>query len=103
MSDNDSSESDTSGPESPPSEKDNENKGPTAGKHINRTRKSGLLSFRNIAVLAILTVGGAVGYEIWKNPDLIGPSRLSRTPNVDDTPAGDQLRTSERYQDNLRQ
>ena len=35
--------------------------------------------------------------------DQIGPSRLSRKPNVDDTPAGDQLRTSERYQDNLRQ
>lgn len=70
---------------------------------IQRKRKGGLLSFRNIAILTVLIVGGAIGYEVWKNPDLIGPSRLSRTPNVDDTPAGDQLRTSERYQDNLRQ
>lgn len=70
---------------------------------INRERKRGLLSFRNIAVLTVLVVGGAVGYEVWKNPELIGPSRVAGTPNVDDTPAGDQLRTSERYQDNLRQ
>jgi intracellular multiplication protein IcmE len=53
--------------------------------------------------LTVLVVGGAVGYEVWKNPELIGPSRVAGTPNVDDTPAGDQLRTSERYQDNLRQ
>lgn len=70
---------------------------------INRERKRGLLSFRNIAFLTVLVVGGAVGYEVWKNPELIGPSRVAGTPNVDDTPAGDQLRTSERYQDNLRQ
>jgi intracellular multiplication protein IcmE len=70
---------------------------------VTRGRRGGLLSFRNIALLTILVVGGAVGYEIWKNPDLIGPSRVAGTPNVDDTPAGDQLRTSERYQDNLRQ
>lgn len=70
---------------------------------INRERKRGLLSFRNIAVLTVLVVGGAVGYEVWKNPELIGPSHVAGTPNVDDTPAGDQLRTSERYQDNLRQ
>lgn len=74
----------------------------TAGR-ITRGRKGGLLSFRNIALLTVLVVGGAVGYEVWKNPDLIGPSRVAGTPNVDDTPAGDQLRTSERYQDNLRQ
>lgn len=72
-------------------------------RHINRERKGGLLSFRNIAVLTVLVVGGAVGYEVWKNPELIGPSKVAGTPNVDDTPAGDQLRTSERYQDNLRQ
>lgn len=66
-------------------------------------RKGGLLSFRNIALLTVLVVGGAVGFEVWKNPDLIGPSRVAGTPNVDDTPAGDQLRTSERYQENLRQ
>ncbi|PVA09057.1 hypothetical protein DC366_15990 [Pelagivirga sediminicola] len=70
---------------------------------VARVRKGGLLSFRNMALLTILAVGGAVGYELWKNPELIGPSRLAGTPNVDDTPAGDQLRTSERYQDNLRQ
>ncbi len=70
---------------------------------INRVRKRGLLSFRNFAFLTVLVVGGAVGYEVWKNPELIGPSRFAGTPNVDDTPAGDQLRTSERYQDNLRQ
>ena len=73
-----------------------------ANRRINRNGKKGLLSFRNIALLTILTASGAVGYEIWKNPDLIAPSKLSQTPNVDDTPAGDQLRTSERYQDNLR-
>jgi len=70
---------------------------------VTRGRKGGLLSFRNIALLTVLIVGGAVGFEVWKNPDLIGPSRVAGTPNVDDTPAGDQLRTSERYQDNLRQ
>ena len=70
---------------------------------VTRGRKGGLLSFRNIALLTVVVVGGAVGVEVWKNPDLIGPSRVAGTPNVDDTPAGDQLRTSERYQDNLRQ
>lgn len=74
---------------------------PRAGRVI-RARKRGLLSFRNMALLAILAVGGAVGYEVWKNPELIGPSRVAGTPNVDDTPAGDQLRESERYRDNLR-
>ncbi|MCQ0090587.1 hypothetical protein [Roseovarius sp. M141] len=74
---------------------------PRAGRVI-RERKRGLLSFRNMALLAILAVGGAVGYEVWKNPELIGPSRVAGTPNVDDTPAGDQLRDSERYRDNLR-
>lgn len=73
------------------------------GGRVTRGRKGGLLSFRNIALLTVLIVGGAVGFEVWKNPDLIGPSRVAGTPNVDDTPAGDQLRTSERYQDNLRQ
>lgn len=77
--------------------------GPQTARHINRTRKRGLLSFRNIALLTVLVVGGAVGYEVWRNPELIGPSKVAGTPNVDDTPAGDQLRTSERYQDNLRQ
>ncbi|MBO6727842.1 MAG: hypothetical protein JJ911_19445 [Rhizobiaceae bacterium] len=70
---------------------------------VDRRSRSGLLSFRNVAILTILIVGGAVGYEVWRNPDLIAPSRVAGTPNVDDTPAGDQLRTSERYQDNLRQ
>ncbi|WP_113913376.1 DotG/IcmE/VirB10 family protein [Roseovarius dicentrarchi] len=69
---------------------------------VTRGRRSGPLSFRNMALLTILAVGGAVGYEIWKNPELIGPSRVAGTPNLDDTPAGDQLRDSERYQDNLR-
>lgn len=73
------------------------------GGRVTRGRKGGLLSFRNIALFTVLFVGGAVGFEVWKNPDLIGPSRVAGTPNVDDTPAGDQLRTSERYQDNLRQ
>ena len=72
-------------------------------RRVTRGGKGGLLSFRNIALLTVLVVGGAVGFEVWKNPDLIGPSRVAGTPNVDDTPAGDQLRTSERYQDNLRQ
>ncbi len=90
-------------PKAPQVEKSNENNASKGAARINRTRRGGLLSFKNIAILTILIVGGAVGYEIWKNPGLIGPSRLSRTPNVDDTPADDQLRTSERYQDNLRQ
>mgnify|MGYP005987618223 CR=1 FL=1 len=75
----------------------------THSARVTRGRKRGFLSFRNVALLTILAVGAAVGYEIWKNPDLIGPSRVAGTPNVDDTPAGDQLRDSERYQDNLRQ
>lgn len=86
-----------------PAEDANEASSDRGSSRINRERKRGLLSFRNIAVLTVLVVGGAVGYEIWKNPELIGPSRVAGTPNVDDTPAGDQLRTSERYQDNLRQ
>lgn len=72
-------------------------------RRVTRGRTGGLLSFRNVALLTVLVVGGAVGFEVWKNPDLIGPSRVAGTPNLDDTPAGDQLRTSERYQDNLRQ
>lgn len=97
----------------PNENKDEANNGPAAnsadtadpakGGRVTRGRKGGLLSFRNIALLTVLIVGGAVGFEVWKNPDLIGPSRVAGTPNVDDTPAGDQLRTSERYQDNLRQ
>ncbi|MDF1670187.1 MAG: DotG/IcmE/VirB10 family protein [Roseovarius sp.] len=87
------------GPAVDPAEKLNQG----GARQINRERKRGLLSFRNVALLTIVVVGGAVGYEVWKNPDLIGPSRVAGTPNVDDTPAGDQLRTSERYQDNLRQ
>ncbi|MCQ0090341.1 DotG/IcmE/VirB10 family protein [Roseovarius sp. M141] len=75
----------------------------TSAGRVTRGRKGGLLSLRNMALLTIVAVGGAVGYEIWKNPELIGPSRVAGTPNVDDTPAGDQLRDSERYQDNLRQ
>ncbi len=97
----------------PNENKDEANNGPAAnsadttdrakGGRVTRGRNGGLLSFRNIALLTVLIVGGAVGFEVWKNPDLIGPSRVAGTPNVDDTPAGDQLRTSERYQDNLRQ
>jgi intracellular multiplication protein IcmE len=90
-------------PEDNPSKKGNENNASKGASRISRTRRGGLLSFRNIAILTVLIVGGAVGYEIWKNPELVGPSWLSRPPNVDDTPAGYQLRTSERYQDNLRQ
>lgn len=103
MIDDDTPESDASDADSTRTDKDNDNNASKGAARISRTRKGGLLSFRNVAMLAILIVGGAVGYEVWKNPDLIGPSRLSRTPNVDDTPAGDQLRTSERYQDNLQQ
>jgi intracellular multiplication protein IcmE len=72
-------------------------------RRVTRRRKSGHSSFGNSALVTVLVVGEAVGFEDWKNPDLIGPSRVAGTPNVDDTPAGDQLRTSERYQDNLRQ
>lgn len=75
----------------------------TKAGRVTRRPRGGLLSFRNFALLSVLVVGGAVGYEVWKNPELIGPSRVAGTPNVDDTPAGDQLRDSERYQDNLRQ
>jgi intracellular multiplication protein IcmE len=101
MIDDDTPENDASDADSTRTDKDNENNASKGAARISRTRRGGVLSFKNIAILAILIVGGAVGYEVWKNPDLIGPSRLSRTPNVDDTPAGDQLRTSERYQDNL--
>ncbi|GFE66972.1 DotG/IcmE/VirB10 family protein [Litoreibacter roseus] len=71
-------------------------------RRIERPRSRGLLSFRNVALLSVLAVGGAVGFELWRNPDLIGDSRISGPPNVNTTPAGDQLRTSERYEDNLR-
>jgi intracellular multiplication protein IcmE len=101
MNDDDTPEGDASDADSTQTDKDNENNASKGAARISRARKGGLLSFKNIAILAILIVGVAVGYEVWKNPDLIGPSRVSRTPTVDDTPAGDQLRTSERYQDNL--
>lgn len=103
MSDTDNENSGALDVEVSSDEKSNENNSFSEHRRVNRERKGGLLSFRNIALLTILVVGGAIGYEVWKNPDLIGPSRLSRTPNVDDTPAGDQLRTSERYRDNLQQ
>jgi len=103
MSDDDTPKRDMPDAETTRTDKDNENDASKGAARISRTRRGGVLSFRNIAILAILIVGGTVGYEVWKNPDPIGPSRVSRSPNVDDTPAGDQLRTSERYQDNLRQ
>ncbi|MEL6205732.1 MAG: hypothetical protein AAFR47_10545 [Pseudomonadota bacterium] len=52
--------------------------------------------------MSVLVVGAVVGYELRRSPDLTGPSRVRGTPDVDATPAGDQPRTSERYQDNLR-
>ena len=73
-----------------------------SARRVERPKSKGLLSFRNVAIVSVLVVGGAVGYELWRSPDLTGPSRVRGTPNVDTTPAGDQLRTSERYQDNLR-
>jgi intracellular multiplication protein IcmE len=75
----------------------------SGARKITREKKKGFLSFRNIAVLSVLVVGGAVAFELWNDPDRGSPSKLTRTPNLDDTPAGDQLRTSERYQENLRQ
>lgn len=68
---------------------------------VNRKQKKGLLSFRNVAAISILVVGCAVAIEAWRNPELIGGSRVGSAPNLDVTPAGDQLETSERYADNL--
>ena len=77
------------------------NSDPSA-RRIERTRGRGLLSFRNIAIVSLVVVGGAVAFELWRNPELVGDSRIAGAPNVDATPAGSQLRDSERYQDNLR-
>lgn len=68
---------------------------------VTRKKPSGLLSFRNIAIVSILVVGGTIGYEVYKDPETFGLSKIARTPNVDDTPAGAQLEASQRYQDNL--
>lgn len=75
---------------------------PASARRVERPQSKGFLSFRNVAILAVIGVAGAVGFELWRNPELIGDSRLGGTPNLDATPAGDQLRTSERYEDNLR-
>lgn len=75
----------------------------SGARRVNRRKSGGLLSFKSVALISVLVVGGAVGYEIWKNPELVGGSRVGGTPNLDDTPAGDQLEASERYADNLRQ
>lgn len=79
-----------------------DDKGSGSSRRIERKRSRGLLSFRNIALLSLVVVGGAVGYEVWRNPELVGGSKVGGAPNLDATPAGDQLRTSERYADNLR-
>ena len=76
-------------------------KATTGARKVNRKQKKGLLSFRNVAVVSMLAVGGAVGFEAWRNPELIGGSKVGGTPNLDVTPAGNQLETSERYADNL--
>lgn len=76
-------------------------KATTGARKVNRKQKKGLLSFRNVAVVGVLVVGGAVGFEAWRNPELIGGSKVGGAPNLDVTPAGDQLETSERYADNL--
>ncbi|WP_136661478.1 DotG/IcmE/VirB10 family protein [Nitratireductor sp. XY-223] len=84
---------------------DRQNKGPDASSgeagSVSRRNSRGLLSFRNIAIAAIVVVGGAVAYEVCKDPESFGFSRFARTPNIDDTPAGQQLETSQRYRDNL--
>ncbi|WP_029066140.1 DotG/IcmE/VirB10 family protein [Labrenzia sp. DG1229] len=74
-----------------------------SSRRVDRKRSRGLLSFRNIAIVSLVVVGAAVGLELWRNPELGGSSRIAGAPNVDATPAGEQLRDSERYQDNLRQ
>lgn len=73
----------------------------TGARKVRRKQKKGLLSFRNVALISVLVVGGAVGFEVWRNPELIGGSKVGGTPNLDVTPAGDQLESSERYADNL--
>ena len=68
---------------------------------VSRKKSKGLLSFRNIAIAAVVVIGGTIVYEVYKDPESYGFSRFARTPNIDDTPAGRQLETSQRYQDNL--
>lgn len=68
---------------------------------VSRKKSGGLLSFKNIAIVAVVVVGGTIGYEIYKDPEAFGLSKIARTPNIDDTPAGEQLEASQRYQDNL--
>ena len=76
--------------------------GGASDRRVSRKNTRGLLSFRNIAIVSLCVVGAAVAFELWRNPELVGGSRIAGVPNVDATPAGEQLRDSERYQDNLR-
>ena len=76
--------------------------GTTSDRRVSRKNTRGLLSFRNITIVSLGVVGAAVAFELWRNPDLVGGSRIAEVPNVDATPAGEQLRDSERYQNNLR-
>lgn len=61
MINNDTPEIDASNAKTGQPDKDNASNG---APRIIRARRGGPLSFRNIAVLAILIVGGAVGYEV---------------------------------------
>lgn len=83
---------------------DSESSGPDASGEagsVSRKKSKGLLSFRNIAIAAVVVFGGTIVYEVYKDPESFGFSRFARTPTIDDTPAGQQLETSQRYQDNL--
>lgn len=83
---------------------DSESKGRDASGEagsVLRKKSKGLLSFRNIAIAAVVVIGGTIVYEVYKDPESFGFSRFARTPTIDDTPAGQQLETSQRYQDNL--
>lgn len=68
---------------------------------VNRSsRKRGSRVQTYVVVGLLASAVGYVGYSMFKQNDL-APSRISRGPNVDATPAGQQQADSERYQQSL--
>jgi intracellular multiplication protein IcmE len=68
---------------------------------VNRSgRKRGSRVQTYVVIGLLASAVGYVGYSMFKQSDL-APSRISRGPNVDATPAGQQQADSERYQQSL--
>lgn len=68
---------------------------------VNRSgRKRGSRVQTYVVIGLLASAVGYVGYSMFKQSDL-APSRISRGPNVDATPAGQQQADPERYQQSL--